>query len=199
MRSSFAGPLVWSSSSLMFSALAAMSWPTKSSSCYSPSSTLPWIPSSTPTVTRRWAQPSGRSCAARGRRMWMGRQQRDPTDLHLPSITRCWLAAPCTTITTTMNIRWYKKKKKEKKAQCLGYESILKGLFSTGDTDWEKVNECMWRRIWQLEWKLKRLKLSEDRAEENSDRLLLFCLLISICVKCVVTGKDDMNYLKSVK
>lgn len=169
MRSSFAGPLVWSSSSLMFSALAAMSWPTKSSSCYSPSSTLPWIPSSTPTVTRRWAQPSGRSCAARGRRMWMGRQQRDPTDLHLPSITRCWLAAPCTTITTTMNIRWYKKKKEKRKSPVSWIWIHLEGIIlyrryrlREGKWVYGKKNmatrmkaektQAVWRQSWRELW-----------------------------------------------
>lgn len=36
---------------------------------------------------------------------------------------------------------------------------------------------------------------------EDSDRLLVFlfsCSLVSVCVKCVVTGKDDMNYLKVI-
>lgn len=52
---------------------------------------------------------------------------------------------------------------------------------------------------------MKRLHLFGDQERslifQDSDRLLVFlfsCLLFSICVKCVATGGDDMNYLKVI-
>lgn len=109
--SSSAGLQAWSSSFWTSSAPNATSCPTRSSSCSSPSSTQLWTPSSTPTVTRRWAPPSGRSFAAIDRRTSTGRSPKDPTDRRRPSTIRCWAEAPCTTITTTItttNTRWYK-------------------------------------------------------------------------------------------
>lgn len=56
-----------------------------------------------------------------------------------------------------------------------------------------------------LRERTKRLHLFGERGRsrifKDSDRLLVFlfsCLLFSTCVKCIVTGNDDMNYLKVI-
>lgn len=100
VRSSSAGRPPWSSSSLTFSVPTATCSCSKSFSYFLPSSTQPWIPSSTPTVTKRWAPPSGRFCVASGRRTSTGQRRRDPTGRRRPSTTRCWAVA-CTNTTTT--------------------------------------------------------------------------------------------------
>lgn len=61
---SSAGLLDWSCYSSTCAARSVTFWPMRSFSFCLPSSTLPWTPSSTPTATKRWAPPSGRSCAA---------------------------------------------------------------------------------------------------------------------------------------
>lgn len=102
MPLSSAGLLGWS---CYFSTCAVhnvMFWPMRNSSFCWLSSTLPWTPSSTPTATRRWAQPSGRSSAASAVRT-PAAPRKAPTARLPPSTTPSWLEF------TAMTTLWFRK------------------------------------------------------------------------------------------
>lgn len=82
-----------------------MFWPMRNSSFCSLSSTLPWIPSSTPTGTRRWAPPSDRSSAASAVRTPAAPPKAQTVQL-LPSTTPSWPEF------TAMTTPWFRKQKK---------------------------------------------------------------------------------------
>lgn len=109
---SSAGLLDWS---CYFSTCAVHSvtfWRMRSfSSCW-PSSTLPWTPSSTPTATRRWAPPSGRSSAASAVRTPVAPPKAQTAQLP-PSTTPSWLEF------TAMTTRWFRKETKMRRSHHL--------------------------------------------------------------------------------
>lgn len=93
---SSAGLLDWSCYFLTCAAHSVTFWPMRSFSFCLPSSTLPWTPSSTPTATRRWAPPSGRSSAASAVRT-PAAPRKAPTAQRPPSTTPFWLEFTATT------------------------------------------------------------------------------------------------------
>lgn len=127
---SSAGLLDWSCYFSTCAVHSVMFWPTRNSSFCWLSSTLPWTPSSTPTATRRWAQPSGRSSAASAVRT-PAAPRKAPTARLPPSTTPSWLEF------TAMTTLWFRQE-----TQRRSQPSCIEGWRAPPDPNARQGVEC---------------------------------------------------------